>query len=244
LPVYEYERKGWAWWQYVAVGCGGCALLGVIGSFAIGLFFTYTVRKAMTSPPPKSAPYHYNYWSQTATAKIALPGTYGTLVYGQRKPGAKGPAYLGRQGVVKVVQPNGGAREWPLMVSGGAKVEVYWHPAMSGMGPFVRLYDMGNESLLDLGRGEVGAAIRSGPTVMMMDTPYPGGKASGGSGGFSSPPGMRAPIDVTAALAAGNCTHLGAIVHSGGKPKYVPSGAKVTPQPAPRPKSNRPSYSL
>ncbi len=242
MPVYE-EPKGWGWVHYVALGCGGCLVLVLIVFVGGSLFVGHMVSKTFSSgmaPPKRTGPYHWGNWSSAASVSIPLPNGHGTLTYGHEliDPSLH---YGGGRGL-RLVGPKGTTQEWPLQYSDqtAVRVGVYWHPAKNGQGPFVRFQDATGESVLDLGRREVGSVGRAAGKAYMSDYAYDDTSFSPGGGTtetdasgkttttFESADGTPA-TDVTSALSPGNCTYLGSIIRSGNKLifKAAPSGGKA-----------------
>lgn len=219
MPVYEEPKKKWGWPHYLAIGCGGCLFLAIVCPFLFGLLGFFFYSSKMGSPAShRAGSYHYGSWPQCATATIALPGSYGTLTYRHSLPQGAGSAYDGSRGL-KIASPGGAKQEWPLPYShlSQVKVGVYWHPVNAGKGPFVRFLDASGESVLDLGRREVGSVSRSGGRIYSADYEY-------NNMMFST--GGKPPADLTGALSSGNSTYLGSIVLSGKKLVFVPAAGK------------------
>lgn len=233
MPVYEPGKKGWGWPAYLAVGCGGCAVLVIIflvGSTMVGLYFAKKTMNQMMSGSMQG----------TSRISVGLPDGNGKLTYWFNPLNSSGRTTSsgGIQGM-GLTPPHGKPQQWilPFRQHNVAKLDVSWYAAKKGHGPLVRLKDNEDEVLLDVQRHKAGLITRAKGRAYVTNL-------SPGTSDMFSPPGSSmistsdqtgdAPKsadgtpakDVTALLSPTNCQHLGIIVCKGNKLVFVPASGK------------------
>lgn len=236
----EEHKRELPWLGYIALGCGILILIAIIALVGLVLMIGGQVSRVLTStlnPQPirRTAPYRFGYSSQAARVSIHLPDSHGTLTYMNcvivPNPKSSGGGERG----LRLTKGNRLIQEWPLVYSCVplVRVSVYWYPRANGHGPFVRLYDATGESILDLGRSEVGEIYRVNGHIYLGDYQYSDTEFSSGIGTEDDSSGKVLRVlgadgkparDVTSALDSRRARYLGTIVGSGYKLIFRPSG--------------------
>lgn len=233
MSIYDQsEQRPLRWPFYLATGCGICIFLVVIGVFALRWWVQKQLAYMMNPPPIKSSGhYTFGYSASAANVSVKLPDKKGQVTYIHYLISPKNDQAGEGERCLRVVS-SGKTREWPLPYSHmrDVRVGVYWHSAKAGNGPYLRVSDVIGQSVLDLGRGEVGMYSRIRGHAFIADYLYNEGQFQGpsmwsdstGVTSIESANGKPA-IDVTSAFKPDNCRYLGSIIQIGNNLKFVPA---------------------
>jgi hypothetical protein len=190
----------------------------------------------MNPPPIKSSGhYSFGYSASAANVSIKLPDKTREISYIHYLISPKNDHGGEGERCLRVVS-SGKTREWPLPYSHmrDVRIGVYWYSAKAGKGPYLRVSDATGQSVLDLGRGEVGMYSRIRGHAFMADYLYNEGDFQGATVSTTSSGNSpvyttiesangKPAIDVTSTCKPDNCRYLGSIIQIGNNLKFVPA---------------------
>lgn len=210
-------------------------LVAVLGAIGIYIYMARLMSSAISTalsgtPPPRSTkPYKFGYSGVAAKCYLPLPEGWGSVTYQHGLGDGRGLLPVEGERAVTLTTRTGKSVDCPLGYFAPPKVRVgfYWYPEKHGSGPYLRLYDSCEESIVDVRRGVTQHLIResgkaySGDRIDYYESIISSSKP--GSTIVDVKINGKPATDVTSIFGKNKGQYLGSVVRVGNKLIFTPA---------------------